>query len=759
MRNATHHTLFLLTLGSALVTGCGGGGGGGDAQPGLASPSPRPVAAATSATTPAAAPEQGATIVAAPAPPEAEAQILGGGVQAPPATLSPTPPPTALEGDSTAVTDVRIQSTSAAAQSDVPVTFGHVFAPGHIGPAQTVVAKLADGSTIALQVDAKARHADGSLRHAVLSLRLPQLAANTTTIVSLGAAADTGTAAPTGPAALLDAGFQAAVNLDLAGVRYSASADSLLRSGAYKTWLSGAVSNEWLVSAPLTNAAGVPHPHLTARFAIRAVGTQRARVDVTIENAWAFEAAPQNFTYDAAVLVGGASVFTKAGLNHYHHARWRKVFWWGGEPQIHVRHNIDYLIASKAVPNYDRRAVVPEAKLALYKTNWTGAKVEPMGIGLVNPYMPSTGGRDELGIMPAWYASYVLTMDKRVKDATLGSGDLAGSWSSHYRDKLTDRPVSLVNFPYMTIAGNRGDTVNPVTKVAEAFPLCATTTSCTTPYVHDTSHQAGFAYLPYLVTGDYYYLEELQFWTMYNTFSPNPAYREYAKGLFKPDQVRGQGWSMRTLAEAAYITPDADPLKQQFNNFMKTNIDWYDANYTNVNAPLGALTHGYAIAYDNGTGLAPWMDDFFTAAIGHTVELGFTQAKNLLIWKAAFPVSRMTGANACWVHGAAYSLKVRDSATSPLYTTIGAAATATQTAAMTAMECGGSAMATALGLKVGEMTGYSAAYSGYPSNMQPALAYAADALGTPGAAAWAVFMARSVKPDYGQGPQFAIVPR
>jgi hypothetical protein len=57
------------------------------------------------------------------------------------------------------------------------------------------------------------------------------------------------------------------------------------------------------------------------------------------------------------------------------------------------------------------------------------------------------------------------------------------------------------------------------------------------------------------------------------------------------------------------------------------------------------------------------------------------------------------------------------------------------------------------------MTGYSSVPTGYPSNMQPALAYAADAMGTSGKTAWAVFMNRSVKPDYSSAPQFAIVPR
>ncbi len=781
MRTSTTHTLFMLSLSSALVTGCGGGGGGSASQAPAAAPAAPAAAAAVVAAAVAApiiAPPAAAADVApspalngpvAPAmtPPEAEALALSqsstdfGNVPTSLANVSAPPPPVALSGTSGAtITDVRIQNTSATAQVNVPVTFGHVFAPGSVGPAQTVVATLADGSAVALQVDVKARHPDGSLRHAILSTSLAQLAASATTTLQLQTAAGGAVPVATAPTALLDTGFTAVVNLDLAGVRYTASADSLLRSGKYKTWLSGAVNNEWLVSGPLLSAAGVPHPHLSARFAIRSNGTARTRVDVTIENAWAFEAAPRNFLYDAQVLVNGQSVFTKVGLNHYHHARWRKVFWAGAEPQIHVKHNIDYLLASKAVPNYDRSVVVPETKLAAYKTGWAGPNVEPMGIGIVNPYMPATGGRDEIGIMPAVYASYVLTMDKRVKDVTLGSGDLAGSWSTHYRNKTTDRPVSLMEFPYMTIWGQRGDTYNPATKTYEAFPGCATATDCKTPYNHDTSHQAGFAYVPYLVTGDYFYLEELQFWSMFNSFSSNPGYRENVKSLFKSDQVRAQAWSLRTLAEAAYITPDADPLKQHFAAFLKTNLDWYDANYTNnASAPFGALTHGYAIVYNNGTGLAPWMDDFFTSAIGHAVELGFVQAKPLLMWKAKFPVDRMTGAGTCWVTGATYSLNVRATSTSPLFTSIAEASNATHGAAFNAMPCGGVEMATSLKLKVGEMTGYASAYAGYPSNMQPALAYAADALGASGSAAWTVFKNRSVKPNYGMGPQFAIVPR
>jgi hypothetical protein len=664
------------------------------------------------------------------------------------------------------VTDVRFENTDLqAAQVNAPITFGQVFSPGHLLPTNTLVGRLDDGTTLPLQTDVKALHPDGSVRHAIISAVLPNLAPGQVRTVAL----EKNSTAPTTKLYLVNDlmrnGFSASVHATVNGVEYAAYADDELKAAINnpKTWLAGPIATEWLVSAPLTTDSGVAHPHLSARFAIRWYSDiKKVRVDVTVENDWAYEPAPQNFTYDAKVLVAAKQVYAKPALTHLHHARWRKVFWWGADaPQVHVKHNTAYLIGTRALPNYDQSMTVPESSLAALKTRWTGAITEPMAVGLANPYMPSTGGRDDIGLLPGWAAQYLLTMDKRAKEVTLGTAELAGSWSSHYRDKNTDRPVSLLDFPYMTIAGRAGDTYNPVTKKSEAFPLCAAfVDSCKSPNTHDISHQPAFAYLPYLVTGDYYHLEELQFWATFDVFNSNPGYRQNVKGLLSPEQVRGQAWALRTLAEAAYITPDSDRLKGHFNQILSDNLDWFNQTYTDNPAAnaLGIIVNGYSLVYNDERGIAPWMDDFFTSAVGHTAELGYPKAASLLAWKAKFPISRMTGAGACWITGAIYSLNVRDSKTSPYYTTIAQAFAGTETAAFRALPCAGQEMATALGLKVGEMTGYSDGTAGYPSNMQPALAYSAGAA-PGGQEAWARFMGRSVKPNYGTSPQFAIVPR
>lgn len=760
-------TAIQLALAGAFLSACGGtnapagsaiapaSGSPFIAGPVLDAPAPAPLPA------PAAAAPEEATLT-----PIAAATVVTGTSAAKATTSRSTlrPPPTVITPvpDGPALTSIKFESLDKAEQKSMPLTFAHPFAKGHLVAGKTLVGKLADGTLLPLQVEPKAAHPDGSVRHAVISTIVPALGANAAQAVELVVATAAAAAPATAPTALIDSGFTAGANVVLDGQTYSASADALLRTGKYMTWLSGPIVNEWHVSAPLTTSAGVAHPHLTARFAIRAYrGNTSARVDVTIENNWAYEAAPQNFVYDVKLTVGGAPVMSKNALTHAHHARWRKVFWWGASPRVHVKHNTAYLIATKALPNYDQTVVVPETVLADMKSRFSGAAIEPMGTGAATPYMPTTGGRPDMGLLPGWAAAYLLSMDKRAKEITLGTADLAGSWSSHYRNRKTDRPVSLLEYPYMTELGHPGDTYNPATKQQEYFPKCATGASCKNTNVHDSSHQPGFAYLPYLVTGDYFYLEELQFWAMWNTFSDNPGYRDNIKGLLKPDQVRGQAWSMRTLSQAAYITPDTDSLKSHFLTLLNNNLDWYNATYTdNASAnKLGVITNGYSVVYNNNTGLAPWMDDHFTSAIGHTNELGFESAGRLLRWKSKFSIARMVGAGACWIDGSIYAMTVRDSATSPFYTTIKQAYDASHTPQFLALPCAGTAMATSLQLKIGEMTGYSGADVGFPSNLQPALAYSADVGGTEGKSAWAVFMGRTVKPNYGISPQFAVVPR
>ncbi|MFZ6691559.1 hypothetical protein [Undibacterium sp. SXout20W] len=665
------------------------------------------------------------------------------------------------------ITTVKIQQAMLSGLSNgsaagVPVTFGQVFAQGDVPNSSSLSATLQDGTPVVLQVDKKATHPDGSMRHAVITAVVPldRYGKNSLLLSRNSAPANLNTGVD--PTVLLNDGFKANVQILINGETYIASADDLLRSTSKPfLWLSGPLVNEWQVSAPLKTASGKVHPQLSARFAIRSyTGLHSARVDVALENDWAYAPAPQNITYHLAVTVGGQTVYSKSSLQHYHHSRWRKTFWWGNNNNVAIAHDTAYLISTKAVPNYDQTVQISPSSIQSMATQFSGAAADIMGNGLAVQYMPTTGGRNDIGLLPGWAVSYLLSMNDTAKKVTLGTADMSGSWSMHYRNQNTDRPVSLIDFPYMTLLGRPGDTYNPQTKKNEAFPVCGG--DCTTPFEADSAHEPALAYLPYLVTGDYYYLEELQFWTMYDLFQSNPGYRNNVKGLFHSTQVRAQAWTLRDLSYAAYITPDADMFKSQFAQFLSDNLDWYNASHQpNGSQPniFGALVDGDARQYVNLTSIAPWQDDFFTSAVGRAVELGFDKAKPLLAWKAQFPVKRMIDPGYCWIGASVYTFQVTNQNGGPFFTDMSTAYLASNPPAMTSTPCDSQAMAASLGLNLHEMVGYSSSALGYPSNLQPALALSANSGITGAKQAWALFNARAIKPDYSGAPQFAIVPR
>ncbi|HFC29908.1 MAG TPA: hypothetical protein ENJ44_02570, partial [Oceanospirillales bacterium] len=77
-------------------------------------------------------------------------------------------------GTTQAMPTVNFVDQSGTANSNIPVTFGQVFAVGDV-PAGNSVNLVAGTTSLPTQVDIKATHSDGSLRHAVISTKLPAL--------------------------------------------------------------------------------------------------------------------------------------------------------------------------------------------------------------------------------------------------------------------------------------------------------------------------------------------------------------------------------------------------------------------------------------------------------------------------------------------------------------------------------------------------------------------------------------------------------
>ncbi len=666
------------------------------------------------------------------------------------------------------VVNVTVANTGSA-QSNVPVTFGQVFKPGDV-PAGAVVGARIGSTALAVQVDKKAAHADGSLRHAVISTLVPSLASGGSQVITLtnSGSAPSGTAPSV--SAVLGTAFDTTINLNIGGTPYTASARALL-SGTPSTWLQGPKATEWLLSAPLRNASGAAHPHLQARFHVRAYeGLQAVRVEAVVENIWAHETGPRNYTYNATVSVAGrGAVFSQSNVNHYRQSRWRRVVWWGTQPSFTVKHDRAYLMATRAVPTYDTRVQVSGGALDGW-INGLGANPGLMSIGDLDPNMPSPGGRFEIAPLPAFQAGYILSQDDRARRATIGYGEQAGAWPMHYRDKTTGHPISIDTYPNASILGGSG--------IYGTFPACGGT--CSTPLLPEASHHPSLAYLPYLITGDYYLMEELVFWGNWTLFYGESGRHGGSQGLLVWDQVRGQAWMLRTLAQAAYATPDSHPMKQYLVSKLQNNISYYRTNWVNSN-PLGYVTNtGAANWLGLDDWIATWMDDFLTWTFGHIVGLGFTEAQPVLAWKAKFPVGRLTDSGMCWVLASSYWPYVRGDryagGTSSFVTDWtsfrrnlifgwdddafrGTNAISGQEQTLFNAACGSSQMYSILGIGSGSMIGWDGP-DAYAANLQAATAVAVEA-GVPNAqAAFNRLTSRSAYPlsGYGSQPQWALFP-
>ena len=162
----------------------------------------------------------------------------------------------------------------------------------------------------------------------------------------------------------------------------------------------------------------------------------------------------------------------------------------------------------------------------------------------------STGGRPEIGPYPLWMVRFLLTMEPRWRDFVLAAGDLAGSWPIHVRARATDRIMTIDERPDFWLDERGQD--RPRWKPPRQQPDAQQ--DRLTP---DLAHQPSLAYVPYLVTGDHYYLEEAYFWANYCLLASWPHPREKSRGLLA-DQIRGDAWALRNLGDAAWVATDGD---------------------------------------------------------------------------------------------------------------------------------------------------------------------------------------------------------
>lgn len=319
------------------------------------------------------------------------------------------------------------------------------------------------------------------------------------------------------------------------------------------------------------------------------------KVDYILENTWATRM--QDQVYQARLLGGtGDEELWSGQIVQPAATRWRKTFWLGARPpSVQVDHNLRYMAATGAIPNYDPDVKVSAAAVAKEVQAFRRSNPDnPMGTGNWQVVMPATGGRGDLGVLPRWYVMYLYTFRPEMEELMLGNGNASGTAPVHFRESLADgrlfdadkttpafgRVVSIDARP--TVRLMPGLMTLSDTKLEDRVSAVGTMTPG--DWQVDIEHQPSMAYVPYLVTGDWYYLEEMYFWSSFDVASGNPGYCNFCRlgsagYIHDSASVRAEAWGLRTLAQTAFAAGDGSAERAYFTEKLNNNIAIKEGKY------------------------------------------------------------------------------------------------------------------------------------------------------------------------------------
>jgi hypothetical protein len=197
------------------------------------------------------------------------------------------------------------------------------------------------------------------------------------------------------------------------------------------------------------------------------------------------------------------------------------------------------------------------------------------------------------------------------------------------------------------------------------------------PLIPDIAHEPSLAYIPYLVTGDRYYADEMAYWADYvliRTYQDSYSNeRGGSLGLLAPNEVRGIGWGLRNLADAAAYLPNNDPVRAYLTQKVQNNLSWADNYAVSHVTPLGTYFDGPDTTYvSNGWSIYRlWMNDYVGWSLDHAADQGFVGGTQLRDKLAQFELSLFTSPDFPREDAGAYDLPVgtTDSSGNPVYYT------------------------------------------------------------------------------------------
>jgi chitodextrinase len=598
------------------------------------------------------------------------------------------------------------------------------------------------------QVIIKRTWSDGSAKTAIVSGRATLSAGTPLTVNVLVGGGSGGTAKTctdiqaANPSASVQLGSIGTVTL------------SNLLATPFRTWVSGPE----MVECHYRGNVG-SDTDLDVWFYVRLFADGRMWVRTIVYNSYLdldYDASGNRTTknYVPTVIIGGTMVYNNGGasLTNYQNTSWTVQGWIGGDPQITAKHDMRYLEASKLVPNYMNQTPSVNALNGLVQT------YTPMNNAGWTVSMGQTGFQNQIGLLPLWDALDVTSNeDSRAWNAVQANAQALYSYPITWHSSSTHLPFRPSDFPTWGFCGSG----------------CGGATSYGAgPLSWDVAHHGSGGYLAYLITGDYFYLEEMedQSATCYVVNAPNHG-SGTSRDIRGDVQDRAVAWCTTTVSQLAGIGPSGDSIVSDYQSWLSNgaiNVLLGIVNTPGIN-PLGYIL-GYPANCHPGTDpqfcLSPFEEHFNMQALGMGRDIealpDLTNWITVENWfdQAVVGILGPNGAsNYCFANASPYNLTVSSTTSNDPTTWLtswGAVWSANNGGAQNT-SCGN----TLLGGSGGDPANAS---TGYWGNLMPAIAYATDHGVTGALASWARLTGATnwsvvLNSGFGDTPMWGIVPR
>lgn len=538
------------------------------------------------------------------------------------------------------------------------ITVGAVFAKGALTPEEGAVA-IFNGERAPAQVDIKALHDDGTVRHAALTFAPPALKPGAAALIAIERADPSNAPALDALAAIRDAyDFPLAMVFHYEDGDESASVNardllvSALETGAAQAWLSGPLAAEYRVEWR-------PREQLGVIFDIRVLADGTVRTSVVFDNSLSFSPGYRHHLYDVAIGARDAPFFLAESVSHHRSSRWRRVFWSSGAKRAFAAQATDDLIAANAILPLDPSLGVDAATIA--EDDAALADLPPLDPAQITQYFPETGGRPDIGPYAGWTAHFLVAQTEPAARVMFAAAEAGAAVPWHFTDDATGAPVSIETRPKFW-ADDRG----LESQYGRDRPHEDVFSSPDGGWTPDHSHKPDLFFIPYLLTADRFYADELAMQAAYAVFGRWPDLREGGVKAIDVEQVRASAWSLRDLSNAAFILPARHPSKAYLERVLAHNLRLMREKYVDRGEmrKAGAL-EGYFQEYIYGDPerISPWQNDYVAISLWLAARRGNADAATIMRWTENFAAGRYLDPAFPSAYASAYRFPAKDADT------------------------------------------------------------------------------------------------